>query len=66
MSRFSQDWNKIFKNGLFDCVFPKFAYLRKLLTFCYDDVIKFAHVNLGLLHGPDMPMTSSIISEKNR
>ena len=25
-------------------VLPEFAYLGKLLTFCYDDVIKFSHV----------------------
>ena len=69
MSRFSQNWDKIFKNGLWDSVFPEFAYLGKLLTVCYDDVIKFSHVGtlyLGKLHGPDMAMTSSITSGKRQ
>ena len=34
LSRFSQNWDKIFKNGLWDSVFPGFAYLGKLLTVC--------------------------------
>ena len=69
MSRFSQNWDKIFKNGLWDSVFSEFAYLGKLCTFGYDEEIKFSHVctlYLGKLHGPDMAMTSSITSGKRQ
>ena len=52
MSRFSQNWDKIFKNGLLYRVFPEFSYLGKLSTVCYDDVIKFSRVCTLYLYVP--------------
>ena len=52
MSRFSRNWDKIFKNGLLYRVFLEFAYLGKLFSFCFDDVIKFSHVCTLYLYVP--------------
>ena len=50
VSRFSQNWEEIFGNGLWHHVPTEFAYLGKLLTFTGSDrlrngdVMKFSYV----------------------
>ena len=44
MSRFSRNWDKIFKNGIWDRVPPEFAYLGKLLKIFENGQSRDGHV----------------------